>query len=82
MPPATYRHQPGVEGVDLSGPHGLGYEVQGTNDLVTPGWAVVTTTVAGNPVPTGDGVTEIVTLQITSPPSSPHFYRLLVSKGG
>lgn len=62
--------------------HGLSYEVQASPDLTGQNWTTAPTSAVGIPVPTGDGVTEVLTLRISNLPTPPEFFRMQVSTGG
>jgi hypothetical protein len=53
--------------------HGLSYEVQASPDLTGQNWTTAPTSAVGIPVPTGDGVTEVLTLRISNLPTPRNF---------
>ena len=59
---------------------GLTYEVESNTDLINGTWSTVGTTMVGNPAPTGDGVTEVVTLQVSLQAVTHQFFRMAVSR--
>jgi len=62
---------------------GLTYEVQSNSILSELGWGNVVSTVIGNPIPTGDGVTESVTVRVSDQGGSGsrrHFFRVQVAR--